>query len=257
MMSSSKVCLICSLDLVQSPPFIDDEKNPGKIRISTLSKLLVSAGNRLNICTEIDGNENCDLCPVCAPVISEIEQVRGQIAVLEGKIGAKLGQIRETILSSRYVDDEVMQIREFILRVIGWYLIVFKYFCSTNFLLAYNLGENEEKREYNFTGDEFPVKVEPELNYDNDLGRGEDDQFLPDDFTYSPPENLVESEDRIKLEDLEDDDSSFCITPHSQKRGRGRPKKYGKAVVPRYENKDFDTLKNNGAPYENELHSEV
>ncbi|OXA53944.1 Zinc finger protein 26 [Folsomia candida] len=212
MMSSSKVCLICSLDLVQSPPFIDDEKNPGKIRISTLSKLLVSAGNRLNICTEIDGNENCDLCPVCAPVISEIEQVRGQIAVLEGKIGAKLGQIRETILSSRYVDDEVMQIREFILRVIG---------------------ENEEKREYNFTGDEFPVKVEPELNYDNDLGRGEDDQFLPDDFTYSPPENLVESEDRIKLEDLEDDDSSFCITPHSQKRGRGRPKKYGKAVVPR------------------------
>lgn len=70
----------------------------------------------------------------------------------------------------------------------------------------------------NFLTHEFQVKVEQEVNHDVD------DQFFDDNNSYGEEETTLNYEPSLKVEDdidsLEDDDSDFCIIPHSQKKSK-------------------------------------
>lgn len=89
--------------------------------------------------------------------------------------------------------------------------------------------------------DEIQVKVEEDIG----LVGNADDQFFDDYInSFSPTADMEggkeeeeeeEEMDPFKNDGEDDFESAFCIIPHPQKRGRGRPRKSIRTNTPRYE----------------------
>ncbi|OXA39651.1 Zinc finger protein 45 [Folsomia candida] len=209
---SSGACLLCSQVVdATTPPF--DDKETRQIRISTLCEVLLSSTHtRRKVTLQFEEDETCELCPVCAPMISEMGQFRDQMSALEEQIGTKITEIREIMQASSGENgddggDKAHKLRTSLLKM---------------------MGDNDDQLDDNFALDEVLIKVEQD---DGDVFLGGDDGSFDDYNSSSAVSDMNNEEDTfpVKYEGIEDDDdfdeSAFCISPHPQKRGRGRPRK--------------------------------
>ncbi|XP_021961688.1 uncharacterized protein LOC110857398 [Folsomia candida] len=226
---SSRVCFLCVQVIDTTIPSFDD-KETRKIRISSLCELLFLSSNdtRRKGTPQFEEDATCEFCPVCAPVISEMEQIRYQMSLLEEQIGRKITKIREMMLESSSSllengDDggrvKIRKLRTIILQITESDI-------NTDDSVVLGL-------------DEIQVKVEEDIG----LVGNADDQFFDDYInSFSPTADMEggkeeeeeeEEMDPFKNDGEDDFESAFCIIPHPQKRGRGRPRKSIRTNTPR------------------------
>ncbi|OXA39650.1 Endothelial zinc finger protein induced by tumor necrosis factor alpha [Folsomia candida] len=196
---ADQLCLLClrSFDLEEDTSSANFP--PAKIRLATLCQLLRSNYNDKAGYPQFEEDETCQFCSNCYPHVSQVEENRKQIVLLDEEIGRNVNQIRTTILNSSSLsqeDDKVIDIRNILLR----------------------LTAVEEEEDENYALDEFQVKLEPEVDHDNDVDPLEDGDFH---FDYSSNNHLGLKEEE---DDDEDDDSAFCITPCAQNESNVVPK---------------------------------
>ncbi|XP_035708107.1 zinc finger protein 90 isoform X2 [Folsomia candida] len=199
---SSQVCFLCFQAIDTTT--VEESR---KMRISSLGELLSLSSCRKTITQQFEEDESCELCPVCAPVISEMEEIRGQMSALEKLIGVKITEIREIMLASSASSienrdddgDKVHKLRTTILKM---------------------MGDNDDQQDDNIALDEVLIKVEQ----DGDGFLGGDELF---DDHYSPAVELYNEEEMVKYEEGDDDNDElpFCINPHPQRKGRERARK--------------------------------
>ncbi|XP_035701562.1 zinc finger protein 37 isoform X2 [Folsomia candida] len=184
---SNQRCLLC-LQVITGI-----SKSPKKIKIEILCKLLSSPNSKLSPQSEFAEEEVCEFCEDCYPLVGTLHEIKTQISLLEELIGNQIQQIRTTICSTSAQleingddkDEKIVQIRDMILRV---------------------TGESEEE-------DGFEIKVE------------DDDQVCDDDYNSEEINVPKSTEAKATDPDGNEDDAALCITPSTQKRSRGRPKK--------------------------------
>ncbi|XP_035716481.1 zinc finger protein 846 isoform X2 [Folsomia candida] len=231
-------CLLCLTEFSGDDPAKsrNNDAAPRKIRISTLCQLLLAS--RPRNCTIYDENvtsqlaeddDTCEFCPSCGPVMTEVEEIRDQMALLEGQIRTKFAQIRATITSSLHNEgqDKISKIRDIILRVTD--------------------GINNQ-RNGNFALDEFEVKIEQVEFHDHETVIDEEllsSYHHPYDLTN--PEVDSDEENDLKMDPLQldddDDDSAFCIIPCSQKKQKSTQAKTQKSTKPRSKPARKDQIK--------------
>lgn len=125
---SNQFCLVCLQNLAKGGD--DDKKEEEdstirKIPILTLFQSLGRGRSKSSYQDEFAEEETCKLCPNCYPVLSEVEEIRNQIVLLEEQVVRKIGQVRDTISISASLkrgddgDEKVKRIRKIILQVLG------------------------------------------------------------------------------------------------------------------------------------------
>ncbi|OXA64789.1 zinc finger protein 2 [Folsomia candida] len=185
---SDQLCLLCLRSFHLGEGTNSAKFSTTNIRVATLCQLLRPSYNDKAGYLQFEKDETCQFCSTCYPHVSQVEENRKQIVLLEEQIGRNVDHIRTTILnssSSSQEDNTIIDIRNILLR----------------------LTAEEEEEDDNYALDEFQVKLEPEIDHSNDVDPLEDGDFH---FDYSSNNHLD-----LKEEDDEDDDSSFCITPCS------------------------------------------
>ncbi|OXA54104.1 Transcription factor E4F1 [Folsomia candida] len=201
-----EVCFLCFQAL--DPTTVEESRT---MPISFLGELLSSSGSsRKKISQQFAEDESCELCPVCAPMISEMEQIRGQISALEKLIEVKITELREIMLASsastienRDDDgDKVHKLRTTILKM---------------------MGNNDDQQDDNIALDEVLIKVEQD---EGDVFLGEDERFDDHHSSFATELNNEETVP-VKYEagDDDNDEFPFCINPHPQRKGRERARK--------------------------------
>ncbi|XP_021953576.1 E3 ubiquitin-protein ligase ZFP91 isoform X1 [Folsomia candida] len=124
---SNQFCLVCLQNLAKGGD--DDKKEEEdstirKIPILTLFQSLGRGRSKSSYQDEFAEEETCKLCPNCYPVLSEVEEIRNQIVLLEEQVVRKIGQVRDTISISASLkrgddgDEKVKRIRKIILQVL-------------------------------------------------------------------------------------------------------------------------------------------
>ncbi|XP_035715568.1 zinc finger protein 652 isoform X1 [Folsomia candida] len=216
----SMVCFLCSQVIPTTIPStapLDNKEIRKIVPISLLLELLSSSSpcsptcrSRKKIAPQFAENfESCEFCPACAPMISEMEEIRSQISILEGQMGQKVSIIQDMLVNSLSVegqsDDKITQLRTSVLKTMR--------------------GDKTEQ-DGNVVLENVAVKVEAD---EGNLFLDENYETFDYPNSFSGMELNSEETDPLKLEGEDNDDydeSSFCIHPQPRKRrGRGRPVK--------------------------------
>ncbi|XP_035715567.1 gastrula zinc finger protein XlCGF48.2 isoform X2 [Folsomia candida] len=185
------MCLLC-LQIIEKAT-----KPRKKIRIETVFKLLTVCHHNSKFSTpEFEGDEMCDFCNDCYPFFIKMEEIKRQIALLEGEILTKILDTSSSSSQPRITGREkILQIRDMLLELTGQNVEHY----GTN-VGAGNLVPDD---------DEVQVKVEEEDRGDlgDDLG---DQLFYDHDYSDREP-RIVKSE-----QDLDNAETDFCIIPTPQ-----------------------------------------
>ncbi|XP_021968389.1 uncharacterized protein LOC110863398 [Folsomia candida] len=191
---SSQLCLLCSQVFANDDDTIAI-KSVKKIKIETLFKLF-HPNYEPSHQPQFDNEEMCDFCQDCYPLFNTIEEIKGQIILLEEEMGTKVEKIRAIMFdtSSQLKNkrgEKFSQIRNIILRVTGE-------------------EAEEETEQQDGTNFIIPDNVQVKMERDEvDNVDPLDDQFFAgDDYNPFSQQNVVKTEDKNFNED---DDADY---PH-------------------------------------------